>query len=179
MRALGYSLIVVGFLVGALTAVLEELAVPWRNFTIALLVGVVGIAIVRVSAHREARAEGKLASNMRTLADSMARIVERLGWLDRRKEEFDPYAIRHQIDQLFPDDLNAFVEARKTIAHVYGLEAYADVMNYFAAGERYLNRMWSASADGYIDEVHAYLGKAHEQFVGALAQVQRLQGTQA
>ena len=37
-------------------------------------------------------------------------------------------------------------------------------MNEFAAGERYLNRCWSASVDGYIDEIKTYLGKARTQF---------------
>jgi hypothetical protein len=51
-----------------------------------------------------------------------------------------------------------------SIAHVYGLPAYADVMNEFAAGERYLNRVWSASVDCYIDDVHQYLQQARHQF---------------
>ena len=44
------------------------------------------------------------------------------------------------------------------------LQAYAEVMNEFAAGERYLNRVWSASVDGYIDEIKTYMGKARVQF---------------
>ena len=34
----------------------------------------------------------------------------------------------------------------------------------FAAGERYIHRVWSASVDGYIDEVLAYVPRAREQF---------------
>jgi len=48
------------------------------------------------------------------------------------------------------------------------------VMSCFAAGERYLNRVWSASADGYIDEVNAYLVKAQEQFVDSLDKIKKL-----
>jgi len=48
------------------------------------------------------------------------------------------------------------------------------VMSCFAAGERYLNRVWSASADGYIDEVNAYLVKAQEQFVDSLSKIKKL-----
>ena len=79
-----------------------------------------------------------------------------------------------RIDELFPADLNTFVEARKTIAHIYDLQAYADVMNSFAAGERYLNRIWSASVDGYIDEVRTYLGRCREQIEEAQAKLQAL-----
>jgi hypothetical protein len=38
------------------------------------------------------------------------------------------------------------------------------VMSAFAAGERYINRVWSASTDGYIDEVRSYLERATQQF---------------
>jgi hypothetical protein len=31
-------------------------------------------------------------------------------------------------------------------------------------GERYLNRVWSASTDGYVDEVLDTIELAHEQF---------------
>ena len=70
--------------------------------------------------------------------------------------------------------LDAFVESRQSIAHSYGLQAYAEVMNEFAAGERYLNRVWSASTDGYIDEAHTYLEKARRQFGLALERFEGL-----
>lgn len=47
-------------------------------------------------------------------------------------------------------------------------------MNPFAAGERYLNRVWSTSTDGYIDEAHIYVTKAREQFESALEVFQGL-----
>jgi len=46
--------------------------------------------------------------------------------------------------------------------------SYADVMSHYAGGERYLNRVWSASADGYVDEVNTYLDRSLEQFRLAL-----------
>ena len=47
-------------------------------------------------------------------------------------------------------------------------------MSSFAAAERYLNRCWSASADGYVDEVHAYLEHAAAQFRDCQAKIQNL-----
>jgi hypothetical protein len=85
--------------------------------------------------------------------------------------------MRHRIDELFIDDIDKFVDARESIAHRYGLAAYGEVMGSFAAGERYLNRVWSASADGYIDEVNAYLEKTREQFVDSLEKIRRLKTT--
>ncbi len=56
----------------------------------------------------------------------------------------------------------------------YGLQAYADIMSSFAAAERYLNRCWSASADGYVDEVHTYLDRAAAQFQESQAKIRNL-----
>ena len=94
--------------------------------------------------------------------------------LNAQKRSIDTYDVRHRIDELFTDDLTSFVEARQSIAQVHGLQAYADVMSYFAAGERYLNRVWSASADGYVDEVNDYLDKAQAQFVESLERIRQL-----
>jgi hypothetical protein len=48
-------------------------------------------------------------------------------------------------------------------------------MNSFAAGERNLNRVWSASTDGYIDEAHDYIALAREQMVEALEKFRALE----
>ena len=166
MKHLGFALITVGFLAGSLVVVLHaENTVDWRYFIPALLVGVTGVALARVAARQTARASETLADNIDSLNESIERIVSKITVLDGEKTDMNPYDVHLRIDELFPDDLNTFVEARESIGHVYGLQAYADVMNEFAAGERYLNRVWSASADGYIDEVHEYLTRAKEQFV--------------
>jgi hypothetical protein len=64
---------------------------------------------------------------------------------------------------LLREDLNDFANARESMKHIFGLQNYADVMGAFAAGERYINRVWSASTDGYVDEVHSYLDRATRQ----------------
>jgi hypothetical protein len=57
------------------------------------------------------------------------------------------------IDDRCVPDLNGFADNREAIANRFGPLAYAEVMTEFASGERYLNRAWSAAADGYVDEV--------------------------
>lgn len=42
--------------------------------------------------------------------------------------------------------------------------------------ERYLNRVWSATVDGYVDEVGTYLGKAKESFAASLKMLSGLAG---
>jgi hypothetical protein len=109
-----------------------------------------------------------LATNISGLERSLVTLVEGVAALARAKHEVDVYDLRHRIDAEFVRPLDDFAQARESIAHSYGLQVYADVMSPFAAGERYLNRVWSTSTDGYIDEAHAYLDKAHEQFDEAL-----------
>jgi len=177
MNKIGYLMITVGFLAGALAATVDKENVQWAYFAVALAVGIVGVGLVRFGAHREKRVEGKLASDIESIEASLKRIVENITGLNAEKSSINTYDVRHRIDELFPEDLDTFVGARESIAHSHGLAAYADVMSSFAAGERYLNRVWSASTDGYIDEVGAYLEKARAQFAESLDKIHRLNAT--
>jgi ABC-type transporter Mla subunit MlaD len=174
MKTIGYIMITLGFLAGALLSVLDKSDVQWGYFTAALAAGAAGICLVQAARRHQAKAEGKLAANIHNVKTALARIVENISQLNKEKLSLDPYDVRHRIDQLFREDLETFVEARESIAQVHGLHAYADIMSYFAAGERYLNRVWSASADGYIDEVNAYLDKAQSQFADTLQNLNSL-----
>ncbi len=169
MRALGYSLITLGFLAGAYFAVRDPHTLPLVPFLAALVVGVAGIVMVRTAMARTATHAERLSADVASLEESLGRIAERAGELEAGRDAIDVYDLRHRIDELFPVELARFVEARQAIVHRFGLQAYADVMNPFSAGERYLNRVWSTSTDGYIDEAHEYLTRSREQFEEALA----------
>ena len=174
MKSLGYLLITVGFLGGSYLAVEQKEGVPILAYLLMLAIGTAGVVLARIAIHRAARHEDTLAGNIETLESSLGRAVDKIAAFDRDKESIDVYELRHHIDREFPDDLDAFAQARESIAHSFGLQAYADVMNPFAAGERYLNRVWSASTDGYIDEAHTYITKSREQFEDALAKFRAL-----
>jgi hypothetical protein len=168
MKKFGYLMITLGFLAGALVAVVDKDEVRWGYFSGALAFGIAGIVLVQAGHRHESRSEGKLAANIQTIESSLTRIVENISHLNAEKQSINTYDVRHRIDELFTEDIITFVEARESIGQLYGLAVYADIMSYFASGERYLNRVWSASADGYIDEVTAYLDKTQLQFSEAL-----------
>ena len=174
MKKLGYIIITVSFLAGSLIAVLDELKVQWGYFIGVLVLGIVGIVLVHLHERKSSRSEKKLAMNLEDIKTSLTRVVENLTRLNAEKQSINPYDMRHHIDELFNDDLATFVEARESLAHAHSLQVYADVMSHFASGERYLNRVWSASADGYVDEITAYLDKAQVQFAEALDKVCQL-----
>jgi len=174
MRRNGLLLIWGGFLAGAYFSVLDTETIPWTMVGPCLVVGLIGVVLVQLDARSKRSATGAVRLNLGKLEGSLDRIVEKAARLDTAKESLDVYEVRHKIDEMFMDDLDIFVQARESIGHAYGLQAYADVMSHFATGERYLNRSWSASTDGYIEEVHTYIGRAREQFQQALELLRNL-----
>ena len=152
----------------------REDTVKWVWYVPALAAGVLGVAIIRATRARQSKTEHHVAANIETVETTLARIATNIQKLNVEKDSINTYNMRHRIDELLVDDLSSFVDARESIAHRYGLAAYGEVMSSFAAGERYLNRVWSASADGYIDEVNAYLDKALAQFVETDHKVRQL-----
>ena len=165
MKNIGYLAIVVSFLYGSYLTSLDKETVDWLLFGIALALGIVGVFLVQLAEKQHAQDSENVSSNLTIIESSLNNIVEKVGQLSAQKHEIFTYDMSQKIDDMLIEDLNNFADSRKTISHAYGLEAFAEVMNHFAGGERYLNRVWSASADGYIDEVNAYIEKAHEQFL--------------
>jgi len=152
----------------------REDTVKWVWYIPALAAGVLGVAIIRATRARQKKTEHHVAANIEAVETTLARIATNIQKLNVEKDSINTYDMRHRIDELLVDDLSSFVDARESIAHRYGLAAYGEIMSSFAAGERYLNRVWSASADGYIDEVNEYLGKAQDQFAESRQKVRQL-----
>ena len=167
MRTLGLALITVGFLGGALFAVLDR-EVRWGGFVPFLVAGVAGVILAQVAIRRAAREVTRVEADFQTLEVRLRRIVQDVTALDEAKATTDVYDLSGRIDQGLPTEILAFVDARRTLGTAWGPQVYADVMSHFAAGERYLNRVWSTSVDGYVDEAHASLSRAREEFALAL-----------
>jgi hypothetical protein len=164
MKTFALIIVTVSFLAGSFLSVLDPRMVNWNYMVPVLAAGIVGLWLYRKAHHGETRAGHKLAGNIETLEKSLGNILAGLEALCERGEDLPVYEARFEIDRLFREDLNNFAEARESMIHVFGIQNYADVMSNFAAGERYINRVWSASTDGYVDEVRMYLERARNQF---------------
>lgn len=175
MKLRGYLLLVVGFLAGAYVACLDPEVINWRWFVPAVVFAAIGVQQIKQAASTAARDRGRLSSERDVIEGSLERIVANLESLRSGSAAIPPFEMRFEIDRLFRDDLTKFVEAREALARLYGIQAYADIVSEFAAGERYLNRVWSASADGYVDEVSTYLDKAYVQFGHARRRLEAVQ----
>jgi len=167
-------MVTVGFIAAALATVVDENTVRWLWYIPTLGLGVAGVVAIRAEDMRHSRKEHHVTARIEAVDSSLERIVANINKLNTDKHSVHTYDMRFRIDEMFIEDIEMFVDARESIAHSYGLAAYGDVMSCFAAGERYLNRVWSASADGYIDEVNSYLDKAREQFVESLNKIRQL-----
>lgn len=177
MRMLAYGLISLGFLAGSLVSVQTKAdQIHWEHYGPALVLGLVGAVLARLARHRASRQSDALRRGADNLMGSLDRIVQNMVKLDALKRQLHPSEVPGWIDRTFRPDLDAFVEARESMVHLYGLQVYACVMNEFAAGERYLNRVWSASVDGYVDEVSTYVTRARLQFERAREELQRVSG---
>ena len=174
MKKLGYLLVFVGFIAASLVSVTDVLQVNWVHFIIFLIISIIGIFLIRGSEKKEIMHEETLSRNMKAIEESLERIVDDVKLIRSEIDPKKPQDVHQRIDERLPDHLETFIESRKTIGHVHGLQAYGHVMNYFATAERYLNRVWSASTDGYIDEVTEYMEKSERQFEEALTALREL-----
>ncbi|MBX3743885.1 MAG: hypothetical protein KF833_01120 [Verrucomicrobiae bacterium] len=180
LKRWGYGLLTAGVVLAALLAVqTEEDRVVWGLFIPALGLAVAGVGLVR---RARSQVLGDVAAgerDTRVLEESIGRINGHLREINARVASGDgPETLHEWIDRTVRDDLSRFAEARRALIGRYGLPAYAEVMNRFAAGERYLNRVWSASVDGYDGEARRYLDQAREQMeeVGRLLEVLKAGG---
>jgi len=112
----------------------------------------------------------KVDTDLNILESSLQKVLTSMGQMISQKEDIFVYDVHGKIDAELSGERAAFAEARESIIHRVGLHEYAMVMDNFARGERTLNRAWSASADGYVDEVWVCMEKS----LGLLQEADRL-----
>jgi hypothetical protein len=177
MKTIGYLLVTLGFIAAALVSVWQEDQTPWQYYIPTLSVGILGVVLLRLHHRQQIGGAQEHVHQVQNLTDCLQRITDQLARLMQSLSDDQALDIHTEIDRCFTNDLAAFVEDRQSITHAHGLQAYADIMSSFAAAERYLNRVWSASADGYVDEVRDYMTRAQEQFNDSLQRLKDLSTT--
>ena len=171
MKNIGFILLAAGFLAGAYATALDVQNVNWMLFGVAAVVSITGLVISKRRASAHARSDEVLELYRGELRGSLKNVVRDLGEIVDNGDTKGAQ-LRDKIDLKLRDDLRRFADARQSMVHLFGLQTYADIMSSFAAGERYINRVWSASADGYDEEAATYLHKAAQQFADAQQQLQ-------
>lgn len=171
MKAAGYLFLIGGFLWGAYSTALDVRNTNWTLFVPAAVIALIGLLILKRAASGNATSVEVLTANKAELQSSIANVVSGLGDIVARRDSLATDAIRREIDTLLRDDLRRFAEARESMVHLFGIQTYADIMSEFAAGERNVNRVWSASTDGYRNEAYRYLDRALGRFTDTQTQL--------
>ncbi len=166
-RIAGHLLLWIGFLVGVFVTVrsVEVPAAPWSTicwpaYGTALFVAVIGVIILRMTKRPVSVALDEQRGAIDELAATLTRLHSTVQRWSRTADQIPVYDFHGMIDEELADDLGRFAELREALVVEFGLDHYARIMTEFALAERTLNRTWSASADGYVDEVRASLGRA-------------------
>ena len=171
MKPIGYFLLISGFLIGAYSTALDVNSTRWDLFVPAAIVSLIGLFLLKRQARGEAQASHVLTANKTELSESIANIVSELDGIIQTRDGISTDDLRHEIDKRLRDDLRRFATARQSMVHLFGIQTYADIMSEFAAGERNVNRVWSASTDGYRGEAETYLERAVQRFRDAKRQL--------
>lgn len=183
MRALGMILLTIGFFGSAFFTVRDTYVpgrewamIEWPLYCTTFLIGALGVVLLRTSSKTAETHSYRVDADMRAMRTALVQIITKLRSMIGGRDLLGVYEVHEKIDADVAADLAAFVDARETLIHLYGLQKYADLMTRFAKAERDINRAWSASADGYVDEVWTCLARAEKQMTNAqtlLKQYQR------
>ncbi len=172
MKIVGYLLLFAGFLAAAYSTALDTQMTNWTYFIPAAIGAIAGVLAIKRVDRGEARSEHVLTANRAELGESLSNIIRDLEQINGDSQSLSANELRDAIDEKLRDDLRRFADARESLIHLYGLQAYADIMSDFAAGERYVNRVWSAAADDYDAEAWTYVGKALTRFKEATGRLE-------
>ena len=154
MKMLGSILVALGFLAGTFVAVAEVSSVNWTHYGICAVTMIVGMVNLGLGRKDEADQAGeKHTQDMETLKRSLRTLLGKVRGFESDTSDESQLKMYTRIDAELMEDIHDFVEARESMIPRLGMQNYANIMSPFASGERLLNRAWSASADGYVDEV--------------------------
>ena len=173
MRLGGHFFLWMGFLLAAFWSVcrLDEAdnkwsTIPWLWYASSMAIGILGIGLLR-RADRQVHADHtQTEAEYSVLKQSLSKLATTIGNLSSNRQHVPSEVLRCIDDQCAPT-FAEFADARQALIKRFGLQAYADVMTEFAAAERYVNRSWSAAADGYVDEIAKSLDKADQHLQNA------------
>ncbi|MCA9671777.1 MAG: hypothetical protein KC503_39530 [Myxococcales bacterium] len=179
MKRLSRALLAGGFLGAAFFSVSERGFVDWRLYGACGALALIGLVLTHLSARGAARDSAQVSADVDVVRRGLGRLNAAIDTMWDGREAQDAHALHTRIDDELRDDLAEVAEARMALVARFGIERYADVMTRFAGAERYLNRAWSASVDGYVDEVwrsveiaRAQMQRAQSLLDASLAEVQ-------
>ena len=123
-------------------------------FAVAALIAVSGQIMWRLSHRAIISHEINLRTNDTSggIRALISGTVDAIANLDNRRSNLGNQKLCDEVDIIFDQWIHPLVEIRSHITDELGMGEGAEVLVTFAYGERLLNRVWSAAADGYRRE---------------------------
>ncbi len=118
---------------------------------------IIGILLKRLVTKTSALTSLTQEGNKKIIHDAINNLSDRIKQIEQNLSTYNLDTLHEQLEESISGPLSDFVDNRQYLADTFGISGYAAVMTPFAQGERYLNRAWSASADGYLDEAIHFL----------------------
>lgn len=163
------------FAIGIIISILGAAKVPaegskWPDtlvlFSIGAAIAIAGLMMWRMAV-KKANAEEANTKDDKDPATLLSNLVEPLQKLSNDIADLDADAITQRVDEVLDKYVLPFADVRQRIVNKLGMEKGAEILVVVAYGERMLNRVWSAAADGHLPEAQASFPEALEAFTEA------------
>ncbi len=148
--------------------------IPWLWYGLSMAVGLVGVVLLRSTAKSAEQEQGKVKQQFEVVQSSLAALTKNVSILSQKLGEMSPRQSLDFIDQECAPAFSDFAESRNALIQRFGMQHYAEIMTQFASAERFINRAWSASADGYMHEVQTSVDRALAHLIEADALIKKL-----
>jgi hypothetical protein len=163
------------FAIGIVIAIMGAAKVPaegsdWPDtlvlFSVGSVIAIIGLSLWRMAVNK-ANAEEADADDNKDPATLLADLMIPLQKFAEDISELDTENVTKRVDDLLDNYVLPFAEVRHRIINKLGMDKGAEILVVVAYGERMLNRVWSAAADGHLPEANSCLPEAVEAFVEA------------
>jgi len=178
MRTIGIIL----FLVGGIMAIsagakMPEAGADYPNtvgiFIFGFILGIIGNILWHKTEKKKILAEleeHKNDENFNPIALLKATIPV-IEDLDKNFDKFPGMELCYKIDEISDRYIHPFTDRSKTFMDILGTAKGAEILLIIAYAERMLNRVWSASSDGYPAEARSCLKDSLENYKKALSKI--------
>lgn len=169
------------FALGIIISIIGGAKIPADNSTwpdslpfaiVGAVVALVGLFFWRQSMERTRQVSRKAAIGGKDPLDYMRDIQAPLRDLSNDLRSLSGEQICARVDEILDGYVTPLVDSRKVLSDTFGLVHATEILVPLAYGERMLNRVWSAAADGYPAEVELVFPEVLQAFAEAAAHCQ-------
>lgn len=141
--------------------------VNWPWYALSMVFGLAGVVLLRKSSKSAVTESTRVAEEYSVVTTKLEELTGRIGELHANLDRLAPQDVVNFIDEMCFQPFADFADARNALVQRFGLHAFAEVMTQFASAERFLNRAWSAAADGYMNETKDSVNRSNAHITRA------------